>query len=81
VSAATSLVRAQLERQLTAVVGFLDDHELDELLDLAVARVVDPPPVQMLPGGVDVHQVDAPRVRVPGQGATPTEIVVVAPDA
>jgi len=38
VSAATSLVRAQLERQLQAVVGFLDDFELSALPLLADVR-------------------------------------------
>src|SRR5262249_31249368 len=68
-------VRADLERQfglhpnpgpsgdsfrnLQAVVAFLDDSELDALLDLAVARFVDPPPARMLLGGIAVHQVDA----------------------
>src|SRR5262249_35026895 len=37
--------------------AFLDDHELDALLDLAVARFVDPLPV--LPDGIAVHQVEA----------------------
>jgi len=60
VSAATSLVRAQLERQLQAVVGFLEDSELDELLGIACARFVDPaPPARPLPDGVALHQVEA----------------------
>lgn len=40
----------------------LDDHELDALLDLAVARFVDPLPVPTLPKGVTTHQVDAQLV-------------------
>jgi hypothetical protein len=52
-------VRAALERQLASVVGFLDDYELDALLDVAVARFVDPLPVPLVPDGVAVHQVDA----------------------
>ena len=48
-SAATSLVRAQLERQLQAVVGILDDGDLDALLTLAVERFVSPTPT--LPAG------------------------------
>ena len=59
-SAATSLVRGQLERQLQAVVGMLDDADLDALLDLAIARFVSPAPV--LPVGIAVHRVEARQV-------------------
>ena len=53
-------VRADLERQLAAVVGFLEGGELDALLTLAVERFVDPvPPPRPLPEGVAVHQVAA----------------------
>jgi hypothetical protein len=53
-------LRARLERQLAAVVGFLEDGELDALLTLAVERFVDPvPPPRPLPDGVAVHQVEA----------------------
>ena len=61
-------VRAKLERQLQAVVGFLDDHELDALLDLAVALFLDPQPLPMVPDGIAVHQVEA-RLRRPVHGA------------
>ena len=54
--------RAQLERQLQAVVGMLDDGELSDLLDVAVARFVHPPPVPTVPDGVVVHQVEASLV-------------------
>ena len=36
-------LRVALERQLASVVAFLDDYGLDVLLDVAVARFVDPP--------------------------------------
>jgi hypothetical protein len=40
----------------------LDDGELSDLLDVAVARFVDPPPMPMVPDGVVVHQVEASLV-------------------
>jgi hypothetical protein len=55
-------LRAQLEHQLTAVVGFLDDDELEELLGVACSRFIDPMPVPTLPDGVTVHQVEASLV-------------------
>jgi hypothetical protein len=51
--------REQLERQLVSVVGFLDDHEQDELLDVGVARLRRPVARAMLPDGSGVHQVEA----------------------
>jgi len=57
VSAATSLVRGQLERQLQAVVGMLADGDLDALLDLAIPRFVEPTPT--LCDDVAVQQVEA----------------------
>jgi hypothetical protein len=71
VIAASSPVRTDLERQLASVVGFLDDDQLDALLEFAVARFVDPAPLlsnsQTLrlspqPDDVTVHQVDASLV-------------------
>lgn len=52
--------RAQPERQLAAVVGFLEDAELDELLTLAVDRFLVPLPrvTISLPAGPNAHQVD-----------------------
>lgn len=49
--------RAQLERQLAAVVGFLEDAELDELLTLAVDRFLVPLPrvTISLPAGLNAH--------------------------
>src|SRR6516164_2773841 len=52
-------LRAQLEHQLQAVVGMLDDADLDALLDLAIARFVAPAPTAPCPDGVDLHQVGA----------------------
>jgi hypothetical protein len=47
-------------RQLHAVVGFLEDKELDALLTLAVERFVDPMPApRPLPEGVAVHPIEA----------------------
>jgi hypothetical protein len=57
--AAPAAVRAALERQLASVVGFLDDHELSDLLDVAVARFVSPAPAPTGPDDVAVHQVEA----------------------
>jgi hypothetical protein len=42
--------------------GWFDDGELSDLLDVAVARFFDPPPVPMVPDGVVVHQVEASLV-------------------
>jgi hypothetical protein len=55
-------VRAQLERQLQAVVGMLDDADLDALLDVAIARFVSPAPTPPRPDGVDLHQIEASLV-------------------
>ena len=52
-------LRAQLEHQLQAVVGMLDDADLDALLDLAIARFVSPAPMLPPPDRVDLHQVEA----------------------
>src|SRR5262249_7427382 len=52
--------RAQLEHQLAAVVGFLEDSELDELLGIACVRFVDPAPPARTPPGR--------RRRSPGRG-------------
>jgi hypothetical protein len=52
-----TLVRSDLERQVAAVVGFLEDGELDELLTLAVERFVEPHP--LVPPAVVASQIDA----------------------
>src|SRR5262245_12879022 len=52
--------QADLDGQLAAVVGFLEDGELDEVLTLAVERFVDPPAAFAAAGaGVAFSQVDA----------------------
>ncbi len=48
-------MRLSTERQLAAVVGFLEDSEFDEFLTLAVERFVAPADA---PDGVDVPPVD-----------------------
>jgi hypothetical protein len=52
-------VRVALLRQLHAVVGFLSDGELDELLGVACSRFIDPMPIPTLPDAVTVHPVEA----------------------
>ena len=47
-AATACALRAQLERRLASVVSFLDDQELDQLFDVAVARFVDPLPASVL---------------------------------
>src|SRR5262245_49547839 len=59
---APATLRAQLERQLQAVAGMLDDGDLDALLTLAVDRFVSPAPTPTLPDSVELHQVEASLV-------------------
>jgi len=45
----------------------LDDGELSDLLEVVVARFIDPPPVRMLPDGIG----RAPGRSSQGEGAPP----------